>query len=105
MTWRIWILVLGVLLTAPGVAQAQEDYAFTRDIAAGKTDPTSRDNHFINRATTAQERATERAAAEKIPVKPVPEHRVILREWHGERVPTDVYLIPPSEEERENSIR
>ena len=104
MTLRILILALAAL-ALPAAAFAQEDYAFQRDITAGKTDPDSRNNHFINPATTAQERATQRAADQKVPVKPVPEHRVILREWHGQEVPTDVYLIPPSEEERENTLR
>jgi hypothetical protein len=81
-----------VLLCTPALAQ---DYNFTRDIVGAKTDESTRNNAYINNATSAGDRITERAMKDKIPTKHVqPEHRVIMRESHGVMVPHDVYIIP-----------
>jgi hypothetical protein len=98
MTFRMLALsVVALLAVTPAMAQ---DYNFTRDIVGAKTDETTRNNAYINDATSAGDRATERAMKDKVPVKHVqPQHEVIMRESNGVMVPRDVYIIPASPEE------
>ncbi|MEZ0223662.1 MAG: hypothetical protein ACAH83_03850 [Alphaproteobacteria bacterium] len=88
-----FLLLTAAIALAPFVVRAGEI------LPGAKLDETSRDSAYINDATTAGDRAAERAMREKSGANRVmPEHRVVLRKFRGTVTTTDVYVIPNTDD-------
>jgi hypothetical protein len=92
MPLRFMLLTTAIAL-ASFVVRAEEI------LPGAKLDETSRDSSYINDATTAGDRAAERAMREKAGKPRIePEHRVILRKFHDTVRKTDVYVFPNTDD-------
>jgi hypothetical protein len=86
-------LVVAVALGTALMAHAEEI------LPGAKLDETSRDSSYINDATTAGDRAAERAMRDKAASPHVrPEHHVVVRKSRGVITSTDIYVIPDTED-------
>lgn len=85
-----FLLLTAAIALAPFVVEAGEI------LPGAKLDDTSLDGRYINDATTAGDRAAERAMRSRssgsTPV--VPERRFILRHFRNGTTLTEVYVIP-----------
>lgn len=91
---RLYLIAVVIAIALlPALARGEEI------LPGAKLDETSRDSPYINDATTAGDRAAERAMQERTGTGRIElKHYFILRNVHGVVRKTDVYVIPNTDD-------